>query len=657
MENLLIVESPAKRKTIQNYLGQGWQVLASFGHFRDLPIKSIGVEPPSFRPHYEVTERGSKTLTQLRKAAKSADEIYLATDLDREGEAIAWHIQDALKLKNPKRVTFSEITKTAVNAAIASPRSLDMNLVKAQEARRVLDRLVGYMVSPALSDKANQQGLSAGRVQSPAVRIIVDREREIRNFQSIEHYSALLNFDTDGIQWSAELDVKKLLSEGQNYLTDKSLVEPLLSLKQVSVNSIEQKESKRSAPPPFKTSTLQRAASIALGLSTKETMELAQSLFDDGLITYHRTDSLNLSDDAIAAIKRFAGDNGYQEHIPDAPNTWKSGENSQEAHEAIRPTDFDKAELDSGDSKKDALYQLIRMRAIASQFKPAIYDTTKVELVGHVNDEPYTFIASGSVEKYKGWKVLVESDQSSESSEEQDEKSQLLPNFSDGEQHQVKETKLLTRNTKPPSRYSESALVEKMEAEGIGRPSTYASIIQNITSRNYVVMDNKKRLVPTDTGELIVDALVDDFNFLDLGFTKEIEKQLDQVASGQYEYQPLIAKIYDNLSDEVSHFRAGQAIGEQHLCPDCSKPLALRPGKYGKFWACTGYPDCQNTFPDDNGKPGERKPKPAIDKNAVDCPECEDGKLVKRKGKKNSFLGCSNFPKCKHTQELNDKKK
>lgn len=653
MSNLLIVESPAKRKTIQNYLGEGWQVLASFGHFRDLPPKKIGVEPPNFKPVYEVTERGGKTLASLKKAAAQATNVYLATDLDREGEAIAWHIKDALKLKNPKRVTFSEITKKAISAAVEAPRDINMNLVKAQEGRRVLDRLVGFMVSPALSNKANRPGLSAGRVQSPAVRIIVDREREIRGFQSVEHYSVLLSFETNDIHWSAELDTKPLLKAGEDYLTDKGQIEPLLSLKQVSVTHVERKESKRSAPAPFVTSTLQQAASVTLGLSPKETMKLAQALFDDGLITYHRTDSLNLSEDAIASIREFAANNDLQDHVSETPNTWASGEGSQEAHEAIRPTDFEKADINSGDAKLGALYQLIRMRAIASQFKPAIYDTTKALLNGLVDGKDYTFITSGSVEKYKGWKVLIESDQTSE---EKDEKSQVLPDFSEGDEFDVQDTKLLSKKTKPPSRYSEAALVKKMESEGIGRPSTYASILENILTRGYVDIDSKKKLIPTETGEMVVDALIGQFNFIELGFTKVIEGKLDLIAKGEGEYQPLIKDLHACIAEEIEAFQGGEAIGPQHECPDCNKPLMLRSGKYGPFWGCSGYPECKTILPDDNGQPGEKKPKPAIDENATDCPECDNGKLIKRKGKKGYFLGCSNFPKCKHTDQINDKK-
>lgn len=652
MTNLVIVESPAKTKKIQGFLGSGWQVLASYGHFRDLPQKSLGVEPPSFKPKYVVSDNGERTLATLKKAAASADNIYLATDLDREGEAIAWHIKDALKLKDPKRITFGEITEKAVKAAIASPRTINMDLVRAQEGRRVLDRLVGYMVSPALSGKANRSGLSAGRVQSPAVRIIVDREREIHSFVSVQHYSALLKFNGP-VNWSAELDTKPLITAGEDYLTDKSVVEALLNVKTASVKAIEKKPAKRGAPAAFITSTLQQAASIALGMNPKETMSHAQALFDNGLITYHRTDNLNLSDDAISEIKDFANANGYAEYIPDTPNTWKSSAGSQEAHEAIRPTDFNRIESGTGDEKRDKLYQLIRLRALASQFKPAVYDTTKIILNANQNGHDYSFIAKGSVEIEKGWKILIEKDQTTE---EDTEQLQALPELAEGQQLDVSETELLTKKTAPPSRYSEAALIKKMESEGIGRPSTYASIIDNIKGKNYVVVE-KKKLIPTEIGELVVDALTEQFQFIELGYTKEIESKLDLVAGGKAEYLPLITEIHSALSAEISGFHKADAIGPVFPCPECQKPMALRPGKFGPFWACTGYPECKTTLPDNDGEPGEKKPKPAIDEAAPDCPDCDTGKLVERNGKKGVFLGCSNFPKCKHTAEVKGKSK
>lgn len=652
MTNLVIVESPAKTKKIQGFLGSGWQVLASYGHFRDLPKKNLGVEPPNFKPKYVVSDNGERTLATLKKAAATADNIYLATDLDREGEAIAWHIKDALKLKDPKRITFGEITEKAVKEAIASPRTINMDLVRAQEGRRVLDRLVGYMVSPALSGKANRSGLSAGRVQSPAVRIIVDREREINAFVSIKHYSVLLHFTNDTLSWTAELDTKKQLSERQDYLTDKAVLEALLKIDTVSVKSIDTKESKRNAPAAFITTTLQQAASITLGLTPKETMSHAQALFDNGLITYHRTDNVNLSDDAIAEIKQFAISNGYEDLIPESPNRWKSAAGSQEAHEAIRPTDFNLDDAGTGEDKRDKLYNLIRLRAIASQFKPAIYDTTRIELSGSVEGREHSFIAKGSVEKEKGWKRLIAVDQTEEDKKDEP---QALPDLAVADVLTINQAELLTKNTAPPSRYSEAALVKKMEREGIGRPSTYASILDNILSKAYVSVE-KKKLVPADLGYLVVDALTQKFNFVELGFTKEVEGKLDLIADGQADYLPLIREQYSALTEEIKGFRAGDAIGEQNLCPDCESPMNLRKGKYGKFWACSGYPDCKTTFPDDNGKIGEKKKAKVIDDNAKDCPKCEGGKMVERKGKNGKFLGCSNFPDCKNTEFLDKKK-
>ena len=638
MTNLVIVESPAKTKSIQSYLGDGWLVTASFGHFRDLPTKEMGVEPPTFKPKYVVSENGKRTLDRMKQLAEKADNIYLATDLDREGEAIAWHIQDALKLKNPKRITFGEISKKAIEKAIASPRDINMNLVRAQEGRRVLDRLVGYMVSPALSNKAGRSGLSAGRVQSPAVRIIVDREREIRAFVSTEHYSVLLGFDGD-IYWTAELDTKPLLKDDQEYLTDKNLVESLLNIKQVLITDIIKKESKRSAPAAFITSTLQQAGSVALGLSPKETMAHGQVLFDKGFITYHRTDKLNLSEDSINEIRAFAKANGYAELIPDKPNVWKSGESSQEAHEAIRPTDFNLADGQTGDPKRDQLYQLIRLRALASQFKPAVYDTTKITLTANIDGADYTFIAKGEVELEKGWKTLMAGDQTSE---ELEEKTQALPELQTDQMLNVSEAKTLTKSTKPPSRYTEASLVRKMESEGIGRPATYASILDNIKSKGYVDIE-KRKLVPTDLGELVVDALTDNFQFIELNYTKEVETRLDALANGQSEYLPIISDLHSVISKEIAAFHQSEPLADVKQCPACQKPMTLRSGKFGKFWACTGFPDCKTT-------------EPVIDEKAKPCPKCDDGKLIKRKGQYGDFYGCSNYPTCKHIEQTKSKK-
>ncbi|NLZ18528.1 MAG: type I DNA topoisomerase [Desulfobulbaceae bacterium] len=644
---LFIVESPGKVKKIQSFLGPSYRVMASVGHVRDLPDKEMGLEPPDFVPQYEATKRGKEVLGKLRTAVKEAEEVYLATDPDREGEAIAWHIEDALKLKGAKRVTYTEITEPAVKAALKSSRSINRHLVAAQEGRRVLDRLVGYMVSPVLSRQTGSK-LSAGRVQSPAVRLVVERERAIRDFRVTVHYGVSLVFEamehiSEG--WQATwLPKEGWLKEGEEYVLDKTLAEQVAQIRNVLVRNYDEKEAKSAPPAPFITSTLQQAASTALKFSPKKSMELAQALYEGGHISYMRTDSPNLSDEAIAAIRSWAGERDFP--LPAAPRTWHSKAGAQEAHEAIRPTHFEVEQAgESADEK--ALYRLIRLRAIASQLDEAVYAVRTLILEGDAGGRQAIFEAKGRTLVEPGWKALVAKDETEEDEEEQDNQ---VPKLEAGQQTQAQDAKILTQKTRPPARYTEASLIRELEKKGIGRPSTYAAILENITSTHKYLQLEKRNLVPTETGEQVVDALNGAFGFIDFGFTCEMESLLDEIAEGKGMYQPLIAGAYKQFDAEIKAYIATTSP----KCPACGQPLRhmVRPDSKEKkgfnFWGCSGYPECPVTFADANGVPGERqdtKAKPEA--SGFQCPEC--GKdLVRRtgtskNGKPYDFFGCTGF--------------
>lgn len=651
--DVFIVESPGKIKKIQGFLGPSVRVMASVGHIRDLPLKEMGVEPPDFKPKYQPTERGKGVLAKLKAAVKDAKEIYLATDPDREGEAIAWHLADAMKLKDPKRVTYSEITEKAVKAAMASPRTIDMNLVAAQEGRRVLDRLVGYMVSPALCRQTGAK-LSAGRVQSPAVRLVVERERAIRNFKITVHYGVELTFEaiehiTEG--WKADwLPKHGWLESGQDYVLDASLAEKVAEIRALTVSDCQESESKSAPPAPFITSTLQQAASATLKLSPKKTMEAAQKLYECGHITYMRTDSPNLSDEAIAAIRSWAGERDFP--LPAKPRTWKSKAGAQEAHEAIRPTHIEVEEAGEDDTQKD-LYRLIRLRAIASQLEDAIFSVRKITLEGETNGKKALFEASGRTLTRPGWKALVANDQTDESEEEPDNQ---VPKLEPGTQITAQGGRVITKKTKPPSRFTEASLIKELESKGIGRPSTYAAILENILSREYLSFE-KRNLVPTETGEKVVDALTENFQFMAYDFTKGMEDGLDDIAAGKRKYLSLIKEQNDLLTRDIENY----VVGTSPTCPECGKPLRHMVRGESKekrgynFWSCSGYPNCPATFNDSDGVPGERqdnKPKPQA--SGFKCPDC--GKdLIRRTGTSKTgrpydFFGCSGFKAgCKST--------
>jgi DNA topoisomerase-1 len=502
-------------------------------------------------------------------------------------------LEDALKLKGAKRITYTEITEKAVKTALAKPRLVDMALVAAQERRRVLDRLVGYMVSPALCDRVGKR-VSAGRVQTPAVRLVVEREREIGNFRVTVHYGVELVFDGWKAVW---LPKKGWLPEGREFVLDKSIAEQVAAIRKVEVRDCQESESKVPPPPPFITSTLQQAASSSLKFSPKQTMKLAQGLYESGHITYMRTDSPNLSDEAVAEIRRWAAEHDFP--VPVVPRTWKVKAGAQEAHEAIRPTHIDLEEAGDSEGEK-ALYRLIRLRAIASQLEDAVFAIRIVLLDGDVNGKTAVFEAKGRTPVKAGWKALVATDQTEEEEGEPDNK---VPKLGAGTTMTAKEGKVLTKKTKPPARFTEASLIKELERRWIGRPSTYASILENIMTRAYLVIE-KRFLVPTATGEEIVDTLVGRFGFTDYDFTKRIEDELDLIAERKTKYITVVNSAYEGLRKELNGFG-----GTEHKCPKCGKPLRhlvradSKEKKGYDFWSCTGYPDCKTSFDNKDGKP------------------------------------------------------
>ena len=595
---LLILESPGKVKKVQEILGPGWKVAASVGHVRDLPIKEMGVAPPDFKPKYIPTDRGKDVLSRLAGLVKNAEAVYLATDPDREGEAIAWHLQDALKLKNAKRITYTEITEAAIRAALSSPHSIDMALVAAQEGRRVLDRFCGYMVSGPLSNAAGEK-LSAGRVQSPAVRLVVEREKSIKAFSSTTHYGAELTFEnvdniTDG--WKATFLVKPWLEKDQGYLLDKALAENAAALRILEVLDCAESESRAAPPAPFTTSTMQQAASSSLKFNPKQTMQLAQRLYEQGAITYMRTDSPNLSQEAIHAIRAYCETKGWP--LVETSRIWKSKEGAQEAHEAIRPTHIEVEEAGETPDEK-TLYRLIRLRSLACQLQDAVYAVRTLQLGATLDGKQALFEAQGRSLVSQGWKVLADQEDGphSEGEGEEDEKesSNPVPAMKPGTKATALTGLVTTKKTKPAARFTEASLIRELEKRGIGRPSTYAAIIDTISSRKYVTTE-KRFLIPTPLGEKIVSGLCGYFSFIEYDFTRTMEQSLDDIAEGKADYRAVMTSAHDQLSREVLVF--AKATGK--VCEKCGKPMVHRvkkPGKNGKggydFWGCSGYPECR----------------------------------------------------------------
>ncbi len=767
---LVIVESPTKAKTLSRFLGRGYEVVASMGHVRDLPKKELGVDVDNdFFPKYVQSPRAKKVIDILKKKAEEADEIYLATDPDREGEAISWHVLSvitakkgkkkknegvdasdldsstdalsastsasdskkaktkktrkgkkdepeeeiiesvdlsALKGKTVKRVVFHEITEPAVKDAFNHSRELDMNLVDAQQARRVLDRMVGYKLSPLLWKKV-RYGLSAGRVQSVAVRLVVDREDERKNFKPEEYWSLDGVFSENQNAVEAEkagflaslFEVASKKADIKSKDQMDSVLAGLKPFQQFTVRSVEKSEKKRNPYPPFTTSTMQQAASNRLGFSAKRTMSAAQKLFEDGLITYHRTDSLNLSEDFLNSARSFISKTYGANFLPEKPNFYKNkSRNAQEAHEAVRPTNpavpFVNSIEMSADEKR--LYRLIWQRALSSQMLPQIYDNTACLIDSP--DGGFTFKATGSVIKFDGWMKVYEKKEKEEKEIEVTEADGVevvdqgvdaegtndadlfnpdalieLPDLKEGQKVNLLDLKPEQHFTQPPARYTEASLIKALEEDGIGRPSTYAPTISTIQDRGYIAKDGKS-FYPNDVAVVVNKLLNAHFpNIVDYGFTANMEESLDRIANGEEEWVPVLRKFYEPFIAEVE--RKDEKLNKadftllevtEEKCPECGKVLNVKLGKYGRFLSCSGFPECKYARPlagvggggsavvsgGANGDPNAF----VIDETQLGkCPDCKDGDLNLREGRYGKFVACGNYPKCKFTKPYLEK--
>ncbi|MBI4139037.1 type I DNA topoisomerase [Candidatus Uhrbacteria bacterium] len=645
---LIIVESPTKAKTISRFVGKDYKVVASYGHVRDLPKSKLGVDTEhDFEPTYVVSAEHKAKVKEIKDAAKKADTVLFATDEDREGEAISWHLAQILDEvpEKTQRITFHEITKEAITDALKHPRPLDMQQVDAQQARRILDRLVGYKLSPFLWRKV-QRGLSAGRVQSVAVRLIVEREREILAFVPQEYWTIEGTFEsTRGETFDGKLHALDGKTLDKMALGSQAAVDALLTrLREATyaISAVETKEKKASPPPPFITSTLQQEANRRLGFSAKQTMTLAQKLYETGLITYMRTDSVNLADkflnDANAYVKEAFG----PEYALDTPRRHKTKSKlAQEAHEAIRPTDPGRApesldtDLDPGQIK---LYRLIWQRALATQMPDAKLLGTSVDVSGG----NAMFRSTGQRVVFDGYLKLYP---------DQD-KDKFLPELKEGEAAKTVTIDGKQHFTEPAARYSDATLVKAMEELGIGRPSTYAPTISTVIERGYVERDDKKRLLPSSIGMEVNDLLVKLFpDIVDYDFTARMENSLDNIAEGRMDWRPLISAFYGpfeiTLGKKEQELEAeAQKEAEGVVCPECGKPMVVKRGRFGKFLACTAYPECKGT----RQLPGEKKraePEPTDEK----CPTC-GAMMVKKVGRYGPFLSCSRYPECKTIKNI-----
>ena len=675
---LVIVESPAKAKTINKYLGKQFVVMASLGHVKDLPKKDLAVDVENgFKPRYEVIEGKKKLMQELRDAAKKCDTIYLAADPDREGEAICWHLQEELKGKKspeeggPKifRVMFNEITKKSIEKAFETPTVVNINLVDAQQARRVLDRLVGYKISPLLWDKV-RRGLSAGRVQTVAVRVIVEREREVRAFVSDEYWTLDANLAAKKTPYFDARFFRR--GEEGPEIKDQAasdlLVADLEGAKFI-VKTVGTKEKKRNPVAPFITSTLQQESSRKLRFSVKRTMALAQQLYEgveigsegaEGLITYMRTDSTRVSDDAITEVREYIGTRFGPQYVPASPNIYKSKKDAQDAHEAVRPTAAMRtpesmAPFLAEDQLK--LYRLIWMRFLASQMMPANFDQTAIDLNANgVGGTQYTFRATGSVMKFDGFLAVYEEGKD-QKDEEDEELTHKLPAVVAGEELKLRSLKPVQHFTEPPPRYNEATLVKKLEADGVGRPSTYASILSTIQEREYVTKEGGK-FKPTELGMVVTDLLLESFNdIFDVRYTARMEQELDEIEEGKLDWREAMGEFYErfmkNLANAEEHMTNIKRMEKPTdlLCDKCGKPLVIKWGKHGSFLACTGYPECTYTreltvdLPDiDTADLGEQGAEEY-------CENC-GRPMVLKKGRFGTFFACSGYPECKTTKQI-----
>lgn len=675
MTNLVIVESPAKAKTIKKYLGPDYNIVASYGHVRDLLPKEGAVDPNhDFAMRYELIEKNEKHVATIISAMKKADALYLATDPDREGEAISWHIYCILKEKKAlgkkpvHRVAFHEITKSAIQSAVDHPREISMDLVNAQQARRALDYLVGFNLSPLLWKKI-RYGLSAGRVQSPALCMIVQREEEIEKFISQEYWDLEAALEAEKKSFAAKLTIYDGNKLEQFSITNDKQAEEIKArlLKdakgKLKVTKVEKKQRKRNPAAPFITSTLQQEAARKLGFAVQRTMRIAQQLYEGieldsestGLITYMRTDSVNLAQDAITEIRGLIEERYGKENVPEEARIYKTkAKNAQEAHEAIRPTSvmrLPESVKEFLSPEQFKLYDLIWKRTVAAQMISATIDTLTLDLAAGSKNQ---FRATGSVIADPGY-MRVYQEGSDEKPEELGDE-HLLPHLEEGDEVKLHEITCNQHFTEPPPRYSEATLIKALEEHGIGRPSTYAAIVSTLQTREYVLLENK-RFRPTDIGRVVSKFLNSYFTkYVDYGFTAQLEDELDEVSRGEKEWIPLLEQFWDpfkhqvdNILETVKRKDVTQELLDEK-CPDCGKPLSIRLGKRDRFIGCTGYPDCSYT------RAVEEKPEEAShDAEIVEgrqCPDC-GGDLKIKHGRFGKFIGCGNYPKCKHIESLN----
>lgn len=671
-KNLLIVESVTKAKSMQKYLGSDFQVLASYGHVRDLIPKNGAVDPEhDFAMKYELISKNAKHVDAIVAAAKEAENIYLATDPDREGEAISWHLTEILKskrgLKNihPQRVVFHEVTQKAVQEAIQHPRELDIHLVDAQQARRALDYLVGFNLSPLLWKKI-RRGLSAGRVQSPALRLICERENEIRAFESREYWSVHLDSHKGRQKFAAKLIQWRGEKLEQFALADEAAQQAVLDAlagHSAQVAEVVKKKATRKPAAPYTTSTMQQDAVRKLGMTTDRTMRTAQQLFEGvdvgqgavGLITYMRTDSVTLSADALTEIRHYIENKIGADYLPKSARAYKTkSKNAQEAHEAIRPTSVYRTPESvkpflSADQFK--LYQMIWQRTVACQMVEAKFDATSADI--QLGDG--IFRASGQVLVFDGFLSVY---QEGQDEDEESEDGKKLPDLAAGETLPVDKLYGEQHFTQPPPRFNEATLVKALEEFGIGRPSTYASIIKTLKDREYVTVD-QRRFLPTDTGDIVNKFLTEHFEqYVDYDFTAKLEDQLDEIASGKRAWVPVMDKFWKGFHKQIEEKEGIERakITTQELdetCPKCGQhKLQIKFGKRGRFIACSGYPDCDYTR--NVNETAEEAAKEAEEPSVVegrDCPKC-GGQLVYKKGRYGKFIGCANYPKCKHIEPL-----
>jgi len=638
---LLIVESPAKAKTISKYLDNKYTVKASVGHVRDLPKsnkKAIDIEN-GFTPHYEVVKGKESVIAEIKKLAQKADEVLLATDPDREGEAIAWHVKEIAELKNPKRIVFHEITKEAVKDALEHPRKIDEDLRKAQEARRVLDRLVGYDLSGLIWKKV-RYGLSAGRVQSPALRILMEREREIRAFKPEDYFviTALVKnkkktpFTLTCVEEPHEkIEVDRILSVGEKG--------------EWKVKEVKETEMKRSPRPPLITSTLQQTASSRLGFAPSRTMGIAQKLYEAGHITYMRTDSITMSGNAIAKIAKLIKEKYGSKYAKTRVYKTKS-KSAQEAHEAIRPTNFNKESAGTTAEQKK-LYELIWKKAVASQMADA--NVLKTKIISKVNDgEIPDFTINGSRVLFEGW---LKADPQARGEDIE------LPKVDVGESLELIKMGAEEKQTQPPFRYTEAGLIKELEKRGIGRPSTYASIMRTLSNRGYVTKEGRT-LFPTDTGDVVSTFLENNFEkYISDSFTAEMENELDEIASGKREYEKTLRDFYTPFLKDVESKEDLEKITnlgnapEEYVCPKCGISMIFKLGKTGKFMSCSKFPDC------DGARTAAGVELEGSKETGEICPQCGKGKLIERDGRYGRFVGCDNYPKCKYVKQSKEEEK